>query len=310
MINCDILNINDTATTNCYVETTSFAPTGTATLTVKRCRFLQRCGNFALGFNGAPTGAGSINGNFENCLFVMTGNLDASGRGLMVNNLHFLSFKHCTFIHKNGGMIFTDNTKGNSTCTVENCVMTCAVDETTTVSAFRTQLNSLTKFTSRNNVIKTLMPYSEDSTDPVLDKTGDITNQDPGLVAKAIDLTGDFHLTASSPAVNSGADLGITDDLDGNVRPYPGTNPDRGAYESAYGAATPTPTDTPTPTPTDTPTPTPTDTPTPNPNPDADRYTNADADRYADAHADGHPGGDPVAGRLQRRLAGYFHVED
>ncbi|MCB2153820.1 right-handed parallel beta-helix repeat-containing protein [bacterium] len=45
--------------------------------------------------------------------------------------------------------------------------------------------------------------------------------------------TGDFHLQAGSPAIDAGDTLGVTDDLDGAVRPS-GSAPDMGAYE--YGA--------------------------------------------------------------------------
>ncbi len=41
----------------------------------------------------------------------------------------------------------------------------------------------------------------------------------------------DFRLnTRNSPAVNAGKDLGITIDLDGNIRPV-GTKPDLGCFE-------------------------------------------------------------------------------
>ncbi|MFC1764557.1 choice-of-anchor Q domain-containing protein, partial [Planctomycetota bacterium] len=40
----------------------------------------------------------------------------------------------------------------------------------------------------------------------------------------------DFHITADSPAVDAGADLGVTEDFDGNVRPQ-GSATDIGAYE-------------------------------------------------------------------------------
>ncbi len=45
-------------------------------------------------------------------------------------------------------------------------------------------------------------------------------------------LAGDYHLLAGSPAIDAGADLGVTTDLDGLPRPDPGTGvPDIGAYE-------------------------------------------------------------------------------
>jgi len=43
---------------------------------------------------------------------------------------------------------------------------------------------------------------------------------------------GDFHLGEGSPGVDTGLDLGILVDLDGNARPL-GSKPDRGAYETS-----------------------------------------------------------------------------
>jgi hypothetical protein len=69
-----------------------------------------------------------------------------------------------------------------------------------------------------------------------------------------------YHLTDGSAAIDAGVDAGVTDDIDGQVRPY-NSIPDLGADE--WVAPEPTPTPTGTPTPTDTPTPTPTSTLTP-----------------------------------------------
>ena len=52
---------------------------------------------------------------------------------------------------------------------------------------------------------------------------------DPLLVAPA---TADFHLGSGSPAIDTGVDTGLTDDLDGNARPL-GAAFDIGAYEKA-----------------------------------------------------------------------------
>lgn len=46
----------------------------------------------------------------------------------------------------------------------------------------------------------------------------------------------DFHLTVSSPGIDAGTDVGITDDYDGKHRPM-GSAPDMGAYE--YGGRAP-----------------------------------------------------------------------
>jgi hypothetical protein len=77
----------------------------------------------------------------------------------------------------------------------------------------------------------------------------------------------DLHISAASPMVNIGVDVGVTTDIDGDPRPN-GPLPEIGADELAQPASpTPTPTLTPSPTPTPTPTPTPSPTPTPTPSP-------------------------------------------
>lgn len=45
-------------------------------------------------------------------------------------------------------------------------------------------------------------------------------------------IAADYHLRAGSGAINAGAELGVTSDLDGLPRPDPGAAPDIGAYES------------------------------------------------------------------------------
>lgn len=73
-----------------------------------------------------------------------------------------------------------------------------------------------------------------------------------------------YHLTDGSAAIDEGVDAGVTDDIDGQARPYNGI-PDLGADEWVPPEPTPTPTSTPTATPSVTPTPTPTNTPTATP---------------------------------------------
>lgn len=84
---------------------------------------------------------------------------------------------------------------------------------------------------------------------------------DPGLVGYRKDGTGDYHLTAQSPCVDTGTTLGAPDtDYDGVPRPQ-GGGYDIGPYELPTGTTTTTPTTTTPTTPTTTP-PTPTSTST------------------------------------------------
>ncbi len=78
---------------------------------------------------------------------------------------------------------------------------------------------------------------------------------DPSFVNAA---NKDFHLSAWSPAVDRGINIGLTYDFDGNTRPQ-GLGFDMGVYESPYSQQ-------PLPTSTNTPTATPTPTPLPAPN--------------------------------------------
>jgi hypothetical protein len=87
-----------------------------------------------------------------------------------------------------------------------------------------------------------------------------------GVVILSNAVTGDpafdadgYHLTSDSAAIDAGVDAGVTDDIDGQVRPYNGM-PDLGADEWLPPELTPTPTPTPTATATPTPSPTPTAT--------------------------------------------------
>ena len=87
---------------------------------------------------------------------------------------------------------------------------------------------------------------------------------DPQLVSYQPDGSGDYHLAAGSPAIDSGTGIGApTYDFDGNPRPQ-GNGIDIGPYQHVV-ATTVTPTSAPIPSPTASPAPTllPTDTPTP-----------------------------------------------
>ncbi len=62
------------------------------------------------------------------------------------------------------------------------------------------------------------------------------SNTDPLFVSEAGE---DFHLQAGSPAIDTGMDVGVTDDFDGRSRPS-GAGFDLGAYEWRAEASTPT----------------------------------------------------------------------
>lgn len=58
-----------------------------------------------------------------------------------------------------------------------------------------------------------------------------VFNQSPLFVDRS---NRDYHLDAGSPAIDAGLDIGLSPDLDNQPRPFPGTLPDIGAYESGY----------------------------------------------------------------------------
>ncbi|MCX7012400.1 MAG: right-handed parallel beta-helix repeat-containing protein [Candidatus Sumerlaeota bacterium] len=68
---------------------------------------------------------------------------------------------------------------------------------------------------------------------------GNIAGQNPLLASPS---TGDLHIQAGSPCIDTAMDLGIPVDLDGNARPF-GSAPDIGAYEWGYPLPPNSPTD-------------------------------------------------------------------
>jgi len=99
------------------------------------------------------------------------------------------------------------------------------------------------------------------------------TVSNPGFTNAA---TGDFHLAASSPAVDTAVTTGYSVDIEGAHVPHDGNGdgivaPDRGAFEKASPAPVVTPASTPAPTPP--PTPAPASTPAPAPGPVAGEVT-------------------------------------
>lgn len=70
-------------------------------------------------------------------------------------------------------------------------------------------------------------------TDPgSFENTGCQFNADPLFADRSMR---DYRLGEGSPAIDAGVPTFVTPDLDGNPRPFMGTDPDLGAYESGYG---------------------------------------------------------------------------
>jgi hypothetical protein len=98
-----------------------------------------------------------------------------------------------------------------------------------------------------NNLYTDFFSECQDGGGTCVTEGENVIGQDPLFVDSA---SGDFHLTADSPAINAGdpaaPDMPSTD-FDGNPRPdEPGTNPDIGAFEFQVPDPTPSPTPTPT----------------------------------------------------------------
>ncbi|HKX11663.1 MAG TPA: choice-of-anchor Q domain-containing protein [bacterium] len=98
-----------------------------------------------------------------------------------------------------------------------------------------------------NNLYTDFFSECQDGGGSCVTEGGNIVGQDPLFVDSA---TGDFHLTADSPARDAGdpaAPEMPSTDFDGNPRPdQPGTNPDIGAFEFQVPLPTPSPSPTPT----------------------------------------------------------------
>lgn len=179
--------------------------------------------------------------------------------------------KHCTFAQSPGAstppnriwfFMEGEDVIGN-TIDVRNCIVSCP-DAANGVSLFYNNPNSPLIPDPVVTTGTTLWETSSHGADKVLN--GDlIVNAGTSLFGAPVFDTDGYHLKAGSEALAAGEDVGVATDLDGEVRPLGGGNPDLGADESALqpGAA---PTETPTPlnnpTPTRTPTATPTLTPT------------------------------------------------
>jgi hypothetical protein len=69
--------------------------------------------------------------------------------------------------------------------------------------------------------------YSTDDAIDPQDFPNDLVNKDPLFVSPGAD---DYHLLADSPAIDAGLNVGVINDLDGNLRPQ-GSGYDIGAYE-------------------------------------------------------------------------------
>jgi parallel beta-helix repeat protein len=125
----------------------------------------------------------------------------------------------------------------------------------------------------KDDMVRTLDNYLTFSEWQALGKEQNGILGDPQFISPG---NADFHLRSNSPAIDAGADVGITDDFDGNARPqgggydigpfeYLNTEPTTTSVPSTITPPPPSPTHTPSLTPLPTRTQTPTSTPTSTP---------------------------------------------
>ncbi len=101
-------------------------------------------------------------------------------------------------------------------CNFTNCIIYGNID-----NEFNTEelAPGTINFTFTNSILKTTLSTTGSNYVSVL------TNSNPSFVDEN---NGDFHLSASSPAIDYGITTPLTDDLEGNIRD---ANPDAGCYE-------------------------------------------------------------------------------
>lgn len=141
--------------------------------------------------------------------------------GLGGGNYHF---RHCTFTNysyfffREEPAIRFNNNSGSLSNPLKTRLTNCIVwgDRTNELQLTEDGLN-IFDFSASKTIIKT------SRTDQGVN--GNLINTDP-LFEKPV--SGDFHLKAGSPAINTGQNIGIIEDLEGKPRDV---NPDIGAYE-------------------------------------------------------------------------------
>ena len=90
----------------------------------------------------------------------------------------------------------------------------------------------LANLSIQNNLIQAVTAEGDATIAPLLDATNILGLSPEFVSASDIAGVGDYHLNGNSPALGRGADLSVSDDLDGGARPLPaGSAPDLGAYE-------------------------------------------------------------------------------
>lgn len=196
------------------------------TANIDRCSFTQTATTitnlFAVSGTATTAGAGSnVNVTVTNSLFNLTSagtaapaisNIDTSGAPRKAN----LTIRHSTFILGAAGQSAVyAGTDTNATVNVANSI----------VSGPGTALKTAASTTSTITSGKNLFNGGTVSSGSGITLSGTEITAAPDFVGAS-----DFHLNATSPAVDAGAALGVVVDLDGNVRPS-GAGPDLGAYE-------------------------------------------------------------------------------
>jgi Ig-like domain CHU_C associated len=221
---------------------------GNASPTITKCTFISNqaddsgagLANYGTSGNSSPT--------IDRCSFI--GNSSAFNSGAMNNHGDFgissPTITNCVFIGNqaahNGGVMTNTGTSGTSVPTITNC----------SFSGNRADnVGSIIRNNTANPVLKNVIIWGNGS---AFDNNGGGVTATYSLIqggytgtgnididplfstqpnyANAPTTTGDLHTAANSPALNLGTNSGApTTDLDGNTRPYAGTNADMGAYE-------------------------------------------------------------------------------
>ena len=197
----------------------NYGTSGNSSPTISRCSFIGNSSVFNSGAINNHGESGICSPTITNCVFM--GNYAANNGGAMVNT------------GTNGGTCIPN---------ITNCSFS---------GNSATGVGGVIRNNAANPVIKNSIMWGNSS---IFDNNGGSVTATYSIVeggytgtgnlstnplfvslpsfASAPTITGDLHLTASSPAINKGTNTGApTTDLDGNTRPFTGTITDMGAYE-------------------------------------------------------------------------------
>lgn len=137
-------------------------------------------------------------------------------------------FDHCTIVFNGENKCGFRLLEQNSVINVTNSIVDGNGEGRAALRAWRGIINSEANLLNSTLATQVATGQANLAGNEILDQSAEFVDQD----------NGDFRLLVTSPAINAGIDIGVTEDIEGNPRPMPaGSNPDLGAYENAEVAS-------------------------------------------------------------------------